>query len=47
MIAANPGVVKVSVELSEYHNQDYHGHNHTELFEVKLLLYTPEEIHDY
>ncbi len=47
MIAANPGAVKVNVELSEYHSPDYHGHNHTELFEVKSLLYTPEEIHDY
>ena len=47
MVAANPGVVKVNGELSEYHSQDYHSHNHTELFEVKSLLYTPEEIHDY
>ena len=42
LIAANPGVVKVNVELSEYHSQDYHSHNHTELFEVKSLLYTPD-----
>ena len=46
MIATNPRV-KVNVELSEYHSQDYHSHNHTELFEVKSLLYTPEEIHNY
>ncbi len=47
MNAANPGVVKVNVELSEYLSQDYHDHNNTELFEVKSLLYAPEQIHDY
>ena len=35
------------MELREYHSPDHHSHNHTELFEVKSLLYTPEEIHNY
>lgn len=47
MIAANPSVGLVEVALSEYHSMDVHGRNHTELFEVRSLLYTPEEIHDY
>ncbi len=47
MIAANPGAVKVNVELSKYYSLGYHSHNHTELFEVKSLLYTLENIHDY
>ncbi len=31
MIAANPGAVRVNVELNKYHSQDYYSHNHTEL----------------
>ncbi len=47
MITANPNVAVVEVALSEYHLQDVSNQNHTELFEVKSLLYTPEEVHDY
>jgi len=47
MIAANPEVAIVEVELSQYHLQNEGGDNHTELFEVKLLLYSPEEVQDY
>lgn len=47
MIAANPAVGIVDVALSEYHSLDFNSQNHTELFEVRSLLYTPEEIHDY
>jgi len=47
MVTANPAVAVVEVELSEYHLQDKTHPNHTELFDVKSLLYTPEEIADY
>ena len=40
MVTANPAVTLVEVALSEYHNQDKGGHKHTELFDVKSLLYT-------
>ena len=44
MVTANPAVTLVEVALSEYHNQEKGGHNHTELFDVKSLLYTAEEV---
>jgi len=47
MIAANPDVKIVDVELSQYHLQNEGGDNHTELFEVKSLLYTTQEVQDY
>ena len=47
MVAAIPAVTLVEVALSEYHNQDKGGHNHTELFDVKSLLYTAEEVAEY
>ena len=47
MVTANPAVTLVEVALSEYHNQEKGGHNHTELFAVKSLLYTAEEVAEY
>ena len=47
MITANPAVVLVEVEMSEYHNRNGGDHNHTELFDVKSLLYTTEEVSEY
>ena len=47
MVTANPGVALVEVALSAYHMQDKDHPNHTEMFDVKSLLYTPEEIEDY
>ena len=47
MVTANSAVTLVEVALSEYHNQDKEGHNHTELFDVKSLLYTAEEVVEY
>jgi len=44
MIAANPDVKIVDVELSQYHLQNEGSDNHTELFEVKSLLYTSQEV---
>ena len=47
MVAANPAVTLVEEALSEYHNQDKGGHNHTELFDVKSLLCTAKEVAEY
>ena len=47
MIAANPAVQVVEVELSQYHSVNASHPNHTELFDVGSLLYTPEEVADY
>ncbi len=47
MVSANPGVAIVEVALSEYHLRNADQNNHTEMFEVKSLLYTPEEITEY
>ena len=47
MIAANPAVGIVEVELSQYHSANKSHPNHTELFDVGSLLYTPEEVADY
>ena len=42
MIAANPAVQVVEVELSQYHSVNASHPNQTELFDVGSLLYTPE-----
>jgi hypothetical protein len=47
MITANPAITLVDVKLSEYHLWDENHPNHSELFDVKSLLYTPEEVADY
>ncbi len=47
MVSANPETAVVEVVLSEYHLQDAEQNNHTEMFEVKSLLYTPEEVAEY
>ena len=47
MIAANPAVTLVEVTLSKHSNPDKGGHSHTELFDVKSLLYTAEEEAEY
>ena len=47
MVTANPGVTLVEVALSEYHNREKGGHNHTELFDLKSLLYTADEVAEY
>ena len=47
MVTANPAVTLVEVALSEYHNQEKGGHNHTKLFNVKSLLYMVEEVAEY
>jgi hypothetical protein len=47
MVAANPAVGVVDVELSQYHSANKSHPNHTELFDVGSLLYTQEEVADY
>lgn len=32
MVARNPAMVKVTVNLSDYYSGNYHSHNHTDLF---------------
>ena len=47
MVTANPGVTLVEVALRKYHNREKGGHNHTELFDIKSLLYTADEVAEY
>ena len=47
MITANQAVTLVEVTSSKHNNSDKGGHCHTELFDVKSLLYTAEEEAEY